>query len=113
MHEHHIVEKLVHDVVTFCREQGGRKVTTVRLVIGEATGFSEESIRLYFETIAEGTAAENAALVFKVSKVQLLCPQCKKTFEKDRSNFDCPTCLVQGTPTQSGKEFFIEKIEVE
>ncbi len=112
MHEHHIVEKLVGDIVAYCREKGGSKVTHVSLVIGEASGLSEESIRLYFETIAEGTCVEGATLVFKPSKVQFLCPQCKKTFEKDRSNFDCPTCLVQGMPTQSGKEFFIEKIDV-
>jgi len=113
MHEHHIVEKLMNDIVTFCREKGAKKVTKVSLVIGEASGLSEDSIRLYFETLAEGTPVENATLVFKVSKVQFVCPRCKKTFDKDRSNFDCPTCLVQGTPTQSGKEFFIEKIEIE
>ena len=113
MHEHHIVEKLVQDILSYCQQKGGKKVRAVHVVLGEASGLSDESIRMYFETIAEGTPAENAELVFKVSKVQFICPQCKKTFEKDRSNFDCPTCLVQGLPTQSGKEFFIEKIEIE
>ena len=107
MHEHHQVERLVQ---TLLNDTQGRKIRSVRLVMGEMLGFDETSVRLYFENFTEGTPAEGAELSFRWVKAELHCPACNRNFVKIKSQLDCPNCGRQGTPTQMGKEFFCEDI---
>ena len=37
----------------------------------------------------------------------------RELFEKKLLSFDCPKCGCQGGPTDIGKEFYIESIEIE
>ena len=62
MHEAHIVENLVKQVVAEALKRKATKVIKVSIALGEALGFDAEAIRLYYQTISEGTIA-NGALV--------------------------------------------------
>lgn len=63
MHEYHIVEKIVNQAAEKAKSEGASRVTKITLALGELSGFAESSVRLYFETISEGTAAEGAELI--------------------------------------------------
>ena len=65
MHEHHIVEKIINQVAEKAKNEGVSKITKVSLALGELSGLAESSVRLYFETISIGTAAEGAELIVK------------------------------------------------
>jgi hydrogenase nickel incorporation protein HypA/HybF len=41
------------------------------------------------------------------------CDRCNKNFIRPRYSFDCPDCGGLGKPTEIGKEFFIESVELE
>jgi hydrogenase nickel incorporation protein HypA/HybF len=110
MHEHHQVEKLVQDLLA--RNQG-RKIRSVRLVMGDLLGFDETSVRLYFENFTENGPAEGAALNIRWVKGELHCAACAKNFVKIKSQLDCPDCGRQGTPTEVGKEFYLDEIVTE
>jgi len=47
------------------KSEGASKITKITLAIGELSGFAESSIRLYFETVSEGTPAKDAEIVIK------------------------------------------------
>lgn len=113
MHEYHIVEKIVRDVVAAAQQHNAHRVTKVVLVMGEACGCASECVQMYFDTIAKGTLAEGAALVFKKVPVQFSCPQCSASFDPHRHNGACPSCHIDGTPTQIGKEFHVADIEID
>ncbi len=111
MHEQHQVQKLINEVLEQVSSRNAKKVTKITVAMGDALGFDEGSVRLYFETLGEGTLLENAEIIFHPIKGKLHCRKCGKYFEKVPKTLNCPTCKEQGIPTNIGKEFFAEKIE--
>ncbi len=113
MHEYHIVEELVAQVVEKARERRARRVTGVTLVMGAHSGLEESSVRLYFENISLGTIAEQARLVIRPVTVKLSCRGCGKEFERRGEDITCPQCGAIGSLQKTGREFYIENIEIE
>jgi len=60
MHEYHIIEKAVKEVLEKAKESGKTKIKKVALSAGERSGLEEGMVKLHFEVIAEGTPAEGA-----------------------------------------------------
>jgi hydrogenase nickel incorporation protein HypA/HybF len=113
MHEYPLTERIVGIAVREAEDRGARRVASVRLVIGEASGILADSVQLYFDLIAEGTKAEGALLHMTTVKPEMHCPRCGKNFIRPRFSFDCPDCGTLGTPTETGREFYIESVELE
>ncbi len=113
MHEYPITEQIIKIASRKCAEEGGSRVTKVSLVVGDYSGFVGESIDMYFGIISEGTLCEGAKCEFRRVKPMLKCPACGELFEKPHMSFACPKCGADGGPTDIGKEFYIESIEIE
>ncbi|MDO4870269.1 MAG: hydrogenase maturation nickel metallochaperone HypA [Bacillota bacterium] len=113
MHELPVTQNIIKIAEEHCRENGGSRVLTVDLVIGEYSGYVGEAIQTYFDVITEGTLCEGA--VCNVEKIQpkLRCNKCGRLFAKQLLTFDCPYCDGQGVATDIGKEFYIKSIEIE
>ena len=58
MHEYPITEQIVKIAEKHCREAEAEKVTKVKLVIGDYSGYVGDSVHMYFDLIAEGTLCE-------------------------------------------------------
>lgn len=63
MHEYHFTEKIIKEALETAERSGKSRITKITIALGEFSGIAEESIRLYFESLAEGTLAEGADLV--------------------------------------------------
>jgi len=113
MHEYHIVQDLVKQVLKKAQASQALKVTRVRLVLGAQSGLEEGSVRLYFDTCTQGTIAQGAQLLIKPVAVKLRCRKCGVEFERQGGDINCPTCCSMGFLNQTGKEFYIEDIEIE
>ena len=88
-------------------------MTKVSLVIGDYSGYVGESVQMYFDIISQDTICEGALVGITHVKPKLRCAKCGELFEKKPMTFDCPECDGQGEPTEIGKEFYIESIEIE
>jgi hydrogenase nickel incorporation protein HypA/HybF len=113
MHEYHIVENIVKQVLEKAAAHQAVKVASVTLVIGALSGMEESSVRLYFENFTQGTIAQGALLVVKPVAVSLTCRACGIEFERKDNDDKCPRCCSMGFLGQNGKEFYIENIEIE
>lgn len=113
MHEYPITEQIIKIAEKHCREAGGSKVTKVNLVIGDYSGYVGDSVHLYFDLIGEGTLCEGAEVNIQHIKPKLKCPDCGELFAKPMLSFACPKCGADGEPTDIGKEFYIDSIEVD
>ena len=113
MHEYPITQQIVKLAVLKAEENKAARITRISLVVGEMTGFVGDSIKMYFDAIAEGTLAEGAEISIRYVRPKLRCTGCGEYFERQRYNFRCPVCDSQGVPTDIGKEFYIDEIEVE
>lgn len=113
MHEYPITEQIIKICEKHCLASGGAKVRAIDLVIGDYSGYVGESVRMYFDLIAEGTVCQGAQIRIRHVKPLLRCNICGELFEKRPLSFDCPFCDGQGGPTDIGKEFYIDSIEIE
>ncbi|MGI6737558.1 MAG: hydrogenase maturation nickel metallochaperone HypA [Anaerovoracaceae bacterium] len=113
MHEYPITEQIVKMAEEHCREAGASAVRKVNLVCGDYSGFVPESIHMYFDLIAEGTLCDGAEIEIRRVRPKMRCPSCGKLFVRRPLSFACPDCGVDGEPTDIGKEFYIDSIEVE
>lgn len=113
MHEYPITEQIVKIALNHLEESGAGKVTAIHLVLGENSGIVPESIHMYFDLIAENTPCSDARIEIKRIKPTLICPACKSEFVRKPMSFACPNCGSDGNPTETGKEFYLESIEVE
>ena len=113
MHEYPITEQIIKIAEKHCRQAGAKRVKKVKLVIGDYSGYVGDSVQMYFDLIGEGTLCEGADVEITHVRPKLKCPSCGRLFEKKPLTFACPQCGADGEPTEIGKEFYLESIEVE
>jgi hydrogenase nickel incorporation protein HypA/HybF len=112
LHEYSITESIIKIAEKHGREAGASRVESITLIVGDRSGFIGDSIRMYFDLIAEGTLCEGAELIIRPVRSLLRCPACGDTFHRRPLSFVCPVCGADGAPTETGKEFHIESITV-
>ncbi len=114
MHEYHIVEGVVNQIINKAQKSNAIKVTRVSLVMGELSGLDESSVRMYFENLSKDTILDGAELVINPAQTKLRCPTCDMVFDYKKGEFNCPHCGNLGVASQkSGKDFFVDNIEIE
>jgi hydrogenase nickel incorporation protein HypA/HybF len=89
------------------------RILEIRLVIGDLSTIIDDSVQMYYDIMSEGTIAQGAKLIFKRIKAEFKCKDCGEVFIKPPRGFNCSKCGGLGTPTDVGKEFYIESIEIE
>lgn len=114
MHEYPITKQIIKIAEKHAADAGASRVKKINLVVGDYSGFVGESIDMYFRSISEGTTCEGAEIEIKRVKPKVKCRLCGEIFERKPFSFDCPKdgCKGLGEPTEIGKEFFIESIEI-
>ncbi len=113
MHELSITEQLLKVVLEHARKASAKEVLKVNVVIGELTGFVNESVEFYFEILSKGTEAEKASLVIARIPARARCHNCGKEFQPDGSGWNCPHCGGLIDEVLTGRELYVESIEVE
>jgi hydrogenase nickel incorporation protein HypA/HybF len=113
MHELSITQSMLNLVLDRAEKAKAKKVGKINLVIGGMTGVVGECVQFYFDFLRRGTIAEGAALTIKAVSTQARCRDCGKLFEPAEFDWTCPNCRGNNIEIVSGKELFVESIEVE
>ncbi|MEE1305366.1 MAG: hydrogenase maturation nickel metallochaperone HypA [Agathobacter sp.] len=110
MHEYHKAVEWVEKANRHAEEKGAAKVTALKVTFGEASDYSPEVVKNYFDEAAAGTPCEGARFDITISRCQLKCPECGKLFPKKLLDYSCPECGVEGNPTDSGNEVELNEV---
>jgi hydrogenase nickel incorporation protein HypA/HybF len=113
MHELSVTEQILKITLEHARQAGAARVLKVNLVVGELTGFAGESIQFYFDLLSSGTEAEKASLSITRIPTRARCQACREEFSPDGMAWACPRCGGSAEEIVSGREFYIESVEVE
>jgi hydrogenase nickel incorporation protein HypA/HybF len=113
MHEQSIVESLFALALEHAEKAKAARINRIDLVVGDLTGIMEEAVNFYFSFLKKGTIAAEASLVFTRTPALLLCRKCNKVFMPEKLNFQCPICQEQQVDIVSGRELYVESIDVD
>jgi hydrogenase nickel incorporation protein HypA/HybF len=92
-----------------------QRVVQITLRIGELCDFVEEFVQRYFDYISKGTKAEGAKIKIIPVPIRIKCENCQEIFSvglREMSQYACPWCGGSKGTLESGRELFIEEIEV-
>jgi hydrogenase nickel incorporation protein HypA/HybF len=113
MHDYHKAVDMVNYATKKAKETGKKKVTKFNLAVGDSSGYSAESICMYFKEVSAGTICEGAEVVVRPIKSMLQCPSCGEVFPRKLMEYKCPKCGTEGEPSKIGTEVEFEGIEAE
>lgn len=113
MHELGITKRILDIALKTAAEQGASRIKSIRLRIGEWTSIDPDCIQFYFDAIAAETAAEKATLVVERVPLAAKCSTCGSPFVPANLTFRCPGCGGSDVEIVSGREMYVESVEVE
>ncbi len=113
MHEASITESMLSLALEKAAEAKAAKITSIKLVVGELSGIVPECVQFYFDAISKNTIANGAKLNFETKPTQIRCRKCETVFTPDNHEWKCPKCKEASVEIASGRECYMESIEVE
>jgi hydrogenase nickel incorporation protein HypA/HybF len=113
MHEMSVTQELLEMALAEAKKNGAKSVTQINLVIGSLSGVVAESVQFYFDFLSQGTAAQDARVNVKTAPFEVRCRKCQTVFQPEDECWSCPQCQQWEVEILSGKELYLESIEVE
>jgi len=113
MHEASITESMLSLALEKAKEAKADKITRINLIMGELSGVVPECVQFYFDAISKNTMAEGAKLNFEIKPTQIRCRKCQNVFTPADHKWTCPQCNETSVEITSGRECYMESLEVE
>ena len=113
MHELPITKSICDMAVREGERLGAVRIHAISIKRGEYTDYVPEVIDQYFEMLADGTIAEGARLTFSTIPAVVSCRACGREEHISDFRLRCPICGSSDVELVSGKEFYIENMEIE
>jgi len=134
MHELSITRSLLNQALAEAEKHGARRISRIRLLLGDSGGVVPDCVQFYFDEMKKGTAAAEAELEFKTVPLRIRCPKCGAEWgtrpsshvprpsspSLDHSTTGSLDHILQGMCTcnaggdiVSGQELVIESIDVD
>lgn len=94
-------------------EKAAGRIREICCEYGLLACFEPQTLRACFELFAEGTAAENAALVLKPQALACQCNSCGHKFSLLRKSFICPHCGNGDISFSKANGLILQSIDVD
>jgi hydrogenase nickel incorporation protein HypA/HybF len=113
MHELAVTQGMLSVALEHAAKAGASKILCINLVIGEASGIVDDCVQFYFDFVSKGSLAEGATLNFERIPTRFRCHACQTTFSPGDREWTCPECGELSLDIVTGREFYVDSIEVE
>ncbi len=113
MHELSIVEALMSTVLEKAEEAKAKKILRVYVVIGELSGVIDDAVEFYFGFLGKDTIAKDAEVFISHPPTEVRCRNCGTVYSPENLNLTCPNCKEKKVEIISGRELYIDSVEVE
>ncbi len=113
MHELALAENILEIVKGSMSANGGGKLKSVKVRVGELAGVVPESLDFCFTALINGTEMESAKLEVERCDIVAHCLDCGTDSIVDGMTFKCAACGGGNVKVISGNELQVIEIEVE
>jgi len=112
MHELPVTMSILSIALEHAKNVQASKIIQIKLSIGELSGIVPEFVQSQFNMLSKDTIAAGANLEFHRPPSKLRCRNCAKIFSPEGRNWICPNCGEQKVEIVSGRECYVESMEV-
>src|SRR5215831_4662131 len=109
----HSAQTILQTAIQQAHAAHARRVTHVRLVLGEMADQTDDEIRSDWEAISKGTLAEGAQLLFRRVPAEVQYMNCFSKYRPVNGAIRCPNCGSVGAKILAGEELFMEAVDLE
>lgn len=113
MHELSITENILAIAAEHAEKAGASRVTKINITIGDLSSYVDDSIVFYWDILSQNTICAGSTLEFTRIPARVLCTACENEFELPHELIPCPKCQSFNIKILTGKEFYVDSIEVE
>lgn len=113
MHELSITESILKIAVSEAEKHNAQRVLRIKIKVGELSGVVPNLIQEYFNIVSRETIASSAELVIEKVPISIKCLDCNEEFRLDKFRLRCPKCSGINIKILSGREFYVDSLEVE
>ncbi|QDT43829.1 Hydrogenase/urease nickel incorporation protein HypA [Gimesia alba] len=112
MHERSLVQRLLHQVQQIVAEDGGGRVTEIRVQVGDLSGVEPLLFQAAFEEMVSDLFSSECQLALDIVPVMAVCDDCGQQFEIVDFQFQCPACPTGAVQVIQGDEVKLISINV-
>jgi hydrogenase nickel incorporation protein HypA/HybF len=113
MHEAFFTKGFLSLVLDRAKEAQASKITKISIIVGGLSGIVPECVELQFKIFSKNTIADKAEVTFQHLPARLRCRECDIAYSCDNFDLDCPRCGHRKIEILSGRECYVDSIEVE
>lgn len=113
MHELSIALSIAESAEEAARKNHASVITKVEVEIGTMAGVETEALLFAWDSVIQGTMAENAPLVINTVQAEAHCLECGKDFPIDNFFSICPHCNSYKYQVVKGKELRVSSLTIE
>jgi len=113
LHEFSITQNILSIALEKATTANASRISKINLVTGELAGIVDECVEFCFDFLSKDTIAAQASLSFYHPPTQLHCRNCATVFSPDNLVWTCPNCHEQTIKIISGRECYVDSIEVD
>ncbi len=92
---------------------GQSSVAAIRLIVGKFSNAIPDALMFAFNSAKKGTIFEKSELIIKETPLKCLCKSCGLEFILEKHSFICEGCNSKDLSITSGRELFVESIDIE
>jgi len=113
MHELPVTMSILSIVLEHAKTVQASRIKRINVNIGELSGVVPEYVQLQFGFLSKDTIAAGASLSIRQPPAELRCRSCATVFSPGNRNWACPSCCGQKIEIISGRECYVESMEIE
>jgi hydrogenase nickel incorporation protein HypA/HybF len=113
MHELPVTQNILDIAINHGNKNNASRILQLNIVIGQLSSFIDDSIQFYWDLISKDTIAEGAILSIKRIPAKFSCLDCNNKYNLSPDGFECPECGSSHVEILTGKEFYLNSIDIE
>jgi hydrogenase nickel incorporation protein HypA/HybF len=114
MHELAVTQSVLAVALEAAAKADAKRITAINLVIGDISGFVDESVQFYFDVLSRDTPAQGAMLRFDRRPAMATCRDCGLAWQVTLPlPAACSACGGARLAISGGRELRIDSIEVD